>query len=73
MKIQGFEIVFSGYNFNPERHEVTSMLKREIEYNSTGSVQEWKKMTFAQKCDEVRKIKGVERFFVDAVRGVYLG
>jgi len=73
MTIQGFQIKFSGFNFPPNRNEVTAMLKREIEFQSpVSSPVQWKAMSFKQKCEAVQNILGVNAFYVDAVRGSYL-
>ena len=73
MTIQGFQIVFSGWNFNPSRNEVTSMLKREIESHAEGWKEDWEKLSFKEKCHKVALMKGANAFHVDAVRGTYLG
>lgn len=73
MSIQGFQIVFSGYNFNPDRNEVTAMMKKEVELHAYGFTHEWKQKTFAEKCKAVGLLKGANKFYVDAVRGCYFG
>jgi len=69
MKIQGFEIRFFNFNWNPTRSEVTSMLKREVEEIAGGIYGYSSEMSFAEKCKLVSNNMGYDVFCVDAVRG----
>lgn len=75
MTIQGFTVTRSNFSWPPERHEVQSFLKYELESYATDNPwtgDRWKDMTIKQRAELVRKIHGFDVLHIDAVRGASL-